>query len=352
MDLKHFSGVIHLHTIYSKDSELTPLDLLKYAKRFNIDFLIITDHNTIEAKKFEGLYDDVLLIVGEELSPPDGNHLLAIGIENFIEYSDDPQENIDKVNKEGGLSFIEHPFFDGNKFIKKETKMKWNNWNVKNFTGISIFNYTCDGGERMKPLTYLLFYFFPGLDKDMPNYKTIKKWDELIQKRRVVGIGTLDAHFLYFKLFNKLKIEVFPFIYYFNSIRTNIITENKNLSKEAILKALKNGNLYVNHEYLGDGRGFAFGIEKKDKFYLMGEKVLFEGDENLLVKTPKKCLIRLIKDGENYIEKIGNEIYLKNIKEGIYRVETEIYHRFNFKPWIYSNPVYLLKNNRYEEFLW
>ncbi len=351
MDYKYFSGVIHLHTVYSKDSELTPLDLIKYAKKFNIDFLIITDHNSIEAKKFEGFYDNILLIVGEELSPPNGEHLLAIGVENFIKYTDNPQENIDIIINEGGLSFIEHPFFDGNKFIKKETKIKWNNWNVKNFTGISIFNYTCDGGERMRPLTYFLFYFFPGLDKDIPNYKTLKKWDELIQTRRVVGIGTLDAHFLYFKLFNRIKIETFPFIYYFNSIRTNIITYEKNLSKELIFNALKNGNVYVNHEYLGDGRGFVFGIKKKDKFYLMGEKVLYENNENLLVKTPKNCLIRIIKNGEKYFETFGNEVYLKSVPEGIFRVETEVYHRFNYKPWIYSNPVYLLNNKKYEEFL-
>lgn len=351
MNFKHFSGVIHLHTIYSKDSELTPFDLIKYAKRKNIDFIIITDHNSIEAKKFEGLYDNVLLLVGEEITPPNGNHLLAIGIDKFIECSDDPQKNIDRVNEEGGLSFIEHPFFDGNRFIKKEANMKWINWNVKNFTGMSIFNYTTDGGERMKPITYLLFYFFPGLDKDIPNFKTIKKWDELTQQRRVVGIGTLDAHFLYFKIFNKIKFEVFPFIYYFFSIRTNIITKEDFLSKDVIYNALKNGNVYINHEYLGDGRGFTFGLEKDGDFYLMGEKVLFNGNENLLVKTPKKCLIRIIKDGKVFIEKKGEEIYLKNIQKGIYRVETEIYHNFNYKPWIYSNPIYLLDEKFYEKFL-
>lgn len=351
MNFKHFSGVIHLHTIYSKDSELTPIDLIKYAKRGKIDFLIITDHNSIEAKKYEGFYENILLLVGEEITPKNGNHLLAIGIEKFIECSDDPQKNIDRINKEGGLSFIEHPFFEGNKFIKKETRMKWTNWNVKNFTGMSIFNYTTDGGERMRPSTYLLFYFFPGLDRDIPNYKTLEKWDELNQERRVIGIGTLDAHFLYFKLFNRIKIEVFPFIYYFFSIRTNIITKENTLSKEVIYNALKNGNVYINHEYLGDGRGFIFGLEKRNNFYLMGEKVLYEGNENLIVKTPKRCLIRIIKDGKTIIEKKEKEIYLKNISQGVYRVETEIFHKFNYKPWIFSNPIYLLDYKKYEKFL-
>ncbi len=351
MEFNHFSGIIHLHTIYSKDSDLDPLQIVNYAKKFNIDFVIITDHNTIEAKRYEGFYGDLLLVVGEEISPPDGNHILAIGIDKFIEFSLNPQENIDNINSLNGLSFIEHPFFNGNRFIKKETKMMWLDWSVKNFTGMSIFNYTCDGGERMKPTTYLLYYFFPGLDRDVPNYKTIKKWDELNKKRRVVGIGTLDAHFLYFKLFKKFKIQTFPFIYYFNSIRTNIITKEKKLNKTILYKSLKNGHLYINHEYLGDGRGFLFEIEKGSEFYIMGDKVKFNGKENLIVKTPKKCLIRIIKDGEKFYEKMGDELYLKNVQKGIYRVETEIYHRFNYKPWIFSNPIYILEEKDYESFL-
>jgi len=90
MNYYHFSGVIHLHTKFSNDSELMPLDFIKYAKRFNIDFLIINDHNTIEAKKYEGYYDNILLIVGEEITPKNGNHLLAIGIDDLITPSEDP----------------------------------------------------------------------------------------------------------------------------------------------------------------------------------------------------------------------------------------------------------------------
>jgi hypothetical protein len=351
MNYNYFSGIIHLHTIYSKDSDLTPLQILNYAKRFNVDFVIITDHNTIEAKKYEGYYGNTLLLVGEEISPPNGNHLLAIGIDEHIEHSLNPQENIDKIKNFNGLSFIEHPFFNGNRYIKKETKMMWQDWNVKNFTGMSIFNYTCDGGERMKPSTYLIFYFFPGLDKDIPNYKTIKKWDELTQKRRIVGIGTLDAHFLYVKIFNKIKLQTFPFIYYFNSIRTIIITDDKKINKESIHNSLKNGHAYINHEYLGDGIGFIFGVEKGNEFFLMGDKVKFDGNENIFVKTPKNCLIRIIKNGQKLFENEGNEIYIKNVENGIYRVETEIYHRFNYKPWIFSNPIYILREKEYEEFL-
>ncbi|MCX8095514.1 MAG: PHP domain-containing protein [Caldisericia bacterium] len=351
MNFYHFSGVIHLHTIYSKDSELTPLELIKYAKKFNIDFLIITDHNTIEGKKFEGYYNNKLLIVGEEITPYHGDHILAIGIENLIEPSNDSQNNINRIDKEGGLSFIEHPFFNGNRFIKKEANMAWKNWDIKNFTGLSIFNYTCDGGERLNLFTYILFYFFPGLDRDIPNYKTLNKWDELNQTRKVIGIGTLDAHFLYFKIFKKLKIQTFPFNYYFNSIRTNIITEESNLNKNLVFNSLKNGNIYIIHQYLGDGKGFIFGLEKGGDFYLIGRKVLFQGKENLIIKTPKKCLIRIIKDGKKYFEKYDKEIYLKNVPFGIYRIETEVFHRFNYKPWIYSNPIYLLDETKYEKFL-
>lgn len=49
----NYSGVVHIHTTYSKDSVLKPLDLIPYLKKYKVDFAIITDHNNLEAKNMK-----------------------------------------------------------------------------------------------------------------------------------------------------------------------------------------------------------------------------------------------------------------------------------------------------------
>jgi len=335
----NYSGVVHIHTTYSKDSILKPLDLIPYLKKYKVDFAIITDHNNLEAKKYEGFYENILLLIGEEITPEEGNHLLAFNIKDLIKPKEDVQSVIDEINLQDGLSFIEHPFFEGNKIIKNEVKMKWLDWNVENYTGMSVFNFTCDGGERINLFNYLIFYFFPGLDKDRPNYKTINKWDELNKHRKIVGIGTLDAHFLYFKILN-FKIEVFPFKYYFNSIRTNIITE-KPLNKESVYEEIKKGHIYITHNYLGEAKGFNFYIERGDEKFLMGDEIELKGNEKIFVKAPLKSLIKLIYNGECIYQKVGKEFIYEKVDKGFYRVELYRFHMFNYKPWIFSNPIYV-----------
>ncbi|MGB9749720.1 MAG: hypothetical protein ACPLWB_02645 [Caldisericia bacterium] len=335
----HYSGVIHIHTIYSKDSLFKPLDIMPYLKKYKINFAIITDHNSIEGKKYEGFHENILLLVGEEISPNKGNHLLAFNIKSLIKPDENVQSIIDEINLQNGLSFIEHPFFEGNRLLKNKINMKWTNWNVKDFTGIAIFNYTCDGGERLNVLKYLIFYFFPGLDKDKPNYKTINKWDELNKFRKTVGIGTLDLHFLYFK-FLIFKIEVFPFKYFFNSIRTNIITD-KMLNKETVYEEIKKGHVYISNNYLGDTKDFIFYIKRDNEKFIMGDELELKGNEKIIIKSPSKSLIKLIHNGKCIYQKIGKELILEKLNKGFYRVEIYKLHMFNYKPWIFSNPIYI-----------
>lgn len=337
--LYHYTGIIHVHTIFSKDSLLKPLDLLPYLKKFKIDYMIITDHNTIEGKNYEGFHDSILYLVGEEITPKEGNHLLAFNIESLVKPQKNIQDVIDEINNQQGLSFIEHPFIEKNELIKKNINMKWIDWSVKDFSGISIFNYTCDGGERLNLFKYFIFYFFPGLDKDRPNYKTIKKWDELNKIRKTIGIGTLDAHFLYFKFLN-FNIEYFPFKYFFNSIRSNIIS-SKPLNKDTVYDEIKKGHLYVIHNYLGNGEGFNFYIKRDKEMFLMGDELKLKGNETLYIKLPTKSLIKLIYNGDCIYQKVCKEVVYNQLKSGFYRVEIYKFHMLNYKPWIFSNPIYI-----------
>lgn len=341
-DLKDYTGVIHIHTVYSGDSSAELSDVINCAKRFNVDFVIITDHNSLGYKPFEGWYDNILVLVGEEISPSEGNHYLALDIKEVIEPSSNPQAFINEVLTQGGFGFIEHPFFYGNHHIHpfNISPSPWTDWNVEGFTGLSIFNYTSDGGERMRLYSFPIFYAFPGLDKDRPNINTVKKWDELTLTRKTVGIGTADAHLYTVKLLF-FNAPAWPFTYYFNSIRTHILTKNL-LSPEEVYSSLKEGHCYISHNYLGNPKGFLFWADDGGTVYIMGDELRFREGIRLFVRSPILIKTRLMKNGIPILEKIGNSLEYNVETPGIYRVETEVYHRLFWKPWVFTNPIYIL----------
>jgi type IV pilus assembly protein PilA len=79
----------------------------KAARKAGLDWIIITDHNVFDTE--EGIYNDVFVIKGEEITPSNDNHYLALGINEFIEPSNDAKINVDNVRKRGGFGFAAHP---------------------------------------------------------------------------------------------------------------------------------------------------------------------------------------------------------------------------------------------------
>ena len=56
---------------------------------------------------------------------------------------------------------------------------------------------------------------------------------------------------------------------------------------------------------------------------------------------PAKGKIRLIKDGELFREEVGRELTCGIDETGLYRVEVYLWRAFKYRPWIFSNPIYV-----------
>ena len=80
-----YAGAIHIHSIYSDGSgEVT--DIAGFAAESDLDFIILTDHNTLRAlhEGFEGWYGKTLLLVGCEINDKENkNHYLAFGVDEL-----------------------------------------------------------------------------------------------------------------------------------------------------------------------------------------------------------------------------------------------------------------------------
>jgi predicted metal-dependent phosphoesterase TrpH len=104
---------IHIHSSYSNDGTASPTEILKHAKKKNLDGIAITDHNEIKGslKLWEGNkgHSDFLVIPGMEVSTSEG-HVLALGISQPVPKELSPKETIEKVEDLGGLAVVSHPY--------------------------------------------------------------------------------------------------------------------------------------------------------------------------------------------------------------------------------------------------
>ena len=65
-------GVVHVHTTLS-DGGGSPEEVIRAARAAGLRFVVITDHNNLDAKPFEGDHDGLLVIVrgGAQVSDDD-----------------------------------------------------------------------------------------------------------------------------------------------------------------------------------------------------------------------------------------------------------------------------------------
>ena len=102
---------LHMHTHYSKCSNLKPWTILKLAKKKKLDGVAITDHHEIkgalEVKRLNK-DKDFGVIIGEEVSTNYGDVLIYY-LNKKID-AIDFYEVIDEARKQGALITIAHPF--------------------------------------------------------------------------------------------------------------------------------------------------------------------------------------------------------------------------------------------------
>jgi predicted metal-dependent phosphoesterase TrpH len=115
---------LHVHTIYSRDSLITPKDLVFYAKKRGLTAVAITDHNTIEGTLKIAKETDFLIIPGIEVSSRNG-HIVGLNLQEPVEKGLSADETVDKIHEAGGIAVACHPFalFKGS--LGKHTNAKF-----------------------------------------------------------------------------------------------------------------------------------------------------------------------------------------------------------------------------------
>jgi hypothetical protein len=341
-----YRGVIHCHSTYS-DGTGDMEEIGKAANEVGLDFVMMTDHDQMKPvedgqEKWNG---SVLIICGTEITP-ENNHYIVFGDKKLKNVETlralKPQEYIDAVNEQGWFGFIAHPDHVGTKKFEIPS-YKWNSWDVDRYTGMGLWDLMTDWQSQLDREDVSMEVYTEFEDwLSGPRIETLKRWDELNLKRKVVGIGEIDNH-KYRKDFNGQTLHIFPYEVAFRTV-TNHVLLDKPLEKDyakakkQILQAVRHGSLYVSFDWWDDPTEFSFEIDNGKSIAGMGDEIALGAEKTELIASfAEDALLNVYRNGESVLEEEGNEILMDLTEPGAYRVEA----MRNDIVWVLSNPIFV-----------
>jgi hypothetical protein len=338
------SGVIHVHTTLS-DGGGSPEEAIQAARRAGLGFLVLTDHNVLDAKGLEGYRDGVLTLVGAEISTTAG-HLLGLGIPDPVfRFSGDPEDALDDVHALGGDAYAAHPLNPRSDFL-------WTGWSLPGPWGFELMN----GDSQWRQAGWGTLLRTAALYGLNPRYAllgslaspaaTLARWDALLAERDVAGIAGADAHSRV-PLGGRRSWRFPSYQSLFEVVRTHVLLErplsgDAGSDGRAVLSALARGRAYVALDALARADSFSFTAVARDgRRFTMGDTVAPEGGLELRVAgpMPRGARIVLLRDGRE-VASAGGTLVAAESQSGVYRVEVRV-PGWQI-PWVVSNPIYVL----------
>jgi hypothetical protein len=357
-----YSGVIHIHTTYS-DGSGTYQQIGKMCDSLGLDFAIITDHNTTQPMKdsLANRFGMTLIVPSVEIST-DGEHghFLVIGDSTpLVPRNGVTSDSVfhDALRKQD-ITILAHVFHP-------RSTLDWDNWNIGNFTGIELYNF--DEGWRntlnvFRVNKLIAAFIAQDFHNGALNYvltypeKEMKKFDELNMSRKVVGIGSLDAH-SNIKLGKNTSWHYPTYQNLFELVHTVIVTREAfdgsyHHDRELLLNAIRNGNSFVSFSGLEEARGFLFTATSDSSEAIMGDSLRVEKSAVLHIEMPDSNDVetQIVWDGKTIAtyENVRS-IALPVMHPGEYRVQAfqkrvmlPLFMSRSF-PWILSNPIYIYR---------
>lgn len=345
---------LHMHTQYS-DGSGTHQKIGEAALKAGIDAVIVTDHN-VWVQEIEGYTRKgkkrALVLVGEEIHDPTlsvgKNHLLAFNANRELaKFSSNPQNLINQVNSSGGMSFIAHPIDDPLPQFHEDS-FSWQDWDVKGFQGIELWNQLSEFKTRSNTTLKALFHaLFPRFMTLGPLERSLKLWDELLSKHNkpVIAVAGNDAHANRVSAGPFSKV-IYPYDFQFSAFCNHLLvpkplTGEIHEDRRMIYEAIRNGNMFLAYDLPHATRGFRFSVNHNDGQFWMGGTVRAESGMTFQVRLPMRTHVRLLKDGKVIREHDDREVLTHISKEpGVYRVEVYIDYLGRHRGWIFSNPIY------------
>lgn len=346
-------GAVHIHTKASDGGGTVP-EVLAAARRANLSFLAITDHNVaVTAQDVADAPPDLPLISGEELSTTSG-HFVALGIPaGWLRPSpSDATTLLAAAHAQGAFTILAHPF---------HPRTPWTDWKTSDFDGIEIWNEDAVWRQN-NPFDLLIsLLIYPENDQlamvrlARTPEQNLAKWDELLAQRPVVGMCGTDVH---------AKTKILPGVFlafpgYVPSLevaREHVLLgpnagggDASRANAAEILDALRHGHSFCALDALYPSSGLSFRVSSAGASGGPGDFLSWGGPGRISVSVPagaSQPLIEVFRDGQKIVEKQAWTVDEPAPGPGRYRAEVFLrqpgltgWRRWTF--WAFTNPVYV-----------
>lgn len=109
----HYSGVSNYKALRFPESITRPARLVEIARSKGYSVLCVTDHDVtagaFKAKEYAKKYDDIDVVVGEEITTADGE-IIGLWLNETIPPGLSIEETIDIIRDQGGVTIAPHPY--------------------------------------------------------------------------------------------------------------------------------------------------------------------------------------------------------------------------------------------------
>ncbi len=109
----YFSGISNYKVLRFPESITKPETQVDCARKNGMNVLCITDHDAVkgafEAQEYAKQFDDIEVVVGEEVTSADGE-VLAYWLNELVPPGLPIEETLDIIHEQGGLAVAPHPF--------------------------------------------------------------------------------------------------------------------------------------------------------------------------------------------------------------------------------------------------
>lgn len=351
------AGAYHVHTTRS-DGGGTRDEVAAAAAAAGRAFVIFTDHGDgTRAPEPPAYRSGVLCLDAVEISTR-GGHYVALDLPQApYPLAGEPRDVAEDVRRLGGFGVAAHP-------TSAKAALEWTDWSVP-FDGLEWLNADSEWRDERWPAlarTAVDYLVRPGgalaALLDRPEL-ALTRWDALAKRRRVVGLGALDAHGRFGLGARDERdgdVAAFELPSYLNAFRAiglrleldAPLGGDAAVDARAVYDAIRAGRAFTAVDALARPVQLDAWASSGDRVARVGQTLRPAGSVTLHVRTvlpPGGGEVVILQDGEVVQTGAAAEVTYEagQVTSAAYRVEVRLAGAPGVPPvpWIVANPIYV-----------
>ena len=344
-------GAFHVHTTRS-DGVRDKASVAGAARGAGLQFVVFTDHGDGMRPLDPPEYiDGVLCIDGVEISTEGGHYIALAAAASPYPLGGDSAGVVEDVARLGGFGVAAHPG-------SLRPELAWSDWSLP-IDGLEWLNADSEWRDETRWAMARAFAAYPlrppaalATLLDRPA-ATIKQWDSLAARARVVGLAGQDAHG---GIGNRIEdparrrsVSVPSYDASFRTFSTRVeldrpLTGDARADGTSLLDALRHGRTYTEIDAIASGAVLAFTARTADENVEQGSVLRSGGGATFHVRAAQVdgASTLAFRNGEEIERATGTALDFESAETGAFRIEIHVTGAPGTPPvpWVVSNPIY------------